>query len=167
MTSEHAQDRFEDRFQDRVDVLLVEDNAYDAALALRAFRKERPGTRLQVVRDGAEAVSFLLGDEPSGSEGQRTRGLDPNQMPRLVLLDLNLPKLNGLEVLERLRADARTKHLTIVVMTSSREERDVTRAYALGANSYVVKPLEYDKFAELVREIVGYWLDHNQAAVPR
>jgi two-component system response regulator len=88
-------------------------------------------------------------------------------MPRLVLLDLNLPKLNGLEVLARLRSDPRTKNLTIVVMTSSREERDVASAYALGANSYVVKPLEYGRFAEFAREIGAYWLDHNQPAVLR
>jgi two-component system response regulator len=126
------------------DVLLVEDNPYDSELALRAFRRESPTLTVQVARDGAEALAVLL-DE--------TRPL-----PRLLVLDLNLPKMNGIEVLTRLRATPHTSKLPVVVLTSSREDRDIARAGASGADSYIVKPLEYAQFVEVVRNLIAAWL---------
>jgi two-component system response regulator len=135
----------------RIDVLLVEDDPYDAELTLRALERNHASARIEVVRDGAEAVSLLLGD-------RGRPGLDAGQMPRLVLLDLNLPKLDGIEVLTALRADPRTQRLAVVMMTSSGEDPDIDRAYRAGANSYVVKPLQYGRFLEVVRQIGAYWM---------
>ena len=139
---------------DAVDVLLVEDNPYDIELTLRALKK-RPGRRISVVRDGAEALAFLYG---TGDYAGRQDLLPP----RVVLLDLKLPKIDGLEVLRRIKADERTRHVPVVVLTSSREERDVAACYRLGVNSYIVKPVEFAAFAEVVRDVGFYWLVVNQ-----
>ena len=134
---------------DNPDVLLVEDNPDDVELTLRALKRARVVNPVHVARDGAEALELLLG------EGGRLR-------PRVILLDLKLPRVNGLEVLERIRADERTRALPVVVLTSSREEPDIRRAYELGANSYIVKPVEFEKFVSAVGEVGLYWLVLNQ-----
>ena len=136
-------------------ILLVEDNPDDEALTLRALRKANVGNDVTVVRDGAEALDFLSG---RGTHA----GRDASVMPQVVLLDLKLPKIDGLEVLRRVRADERTKLLPVVILTSSDEEQDRMRGYALGANSYVRKPVEFSKFAEAVRQLGLYWLVLNQ-----
>ena len=127
-----------------VDILLVEDNASDAELTLRALKQRNLANQVHVCRDGAEAMDFF------------SRGEGP--VPKVVLLDLKLPKVDGLEVLRRLKQDARTKSIPIVVLTSSREEPDIERAYALGANSYIVKPVDFDAFARAVSDVGLYWL---------
>jgi two-component system response regulator len=135
-------------------VLLVEDNSSDEALALRALRKSNIGDNVVVVRDGAEALDYLHGPD---------RDLpDVRALPHLVLLDLNLPKIDGLEVLRRIRADQRTKLLPVVILTSSGEERDIVSGYALGANSYVRKPVDFVQFADAVRHLGLYWLNINE-----
>lgn len=133
------------------DVLLVEDNPADAELMQRALRRAGLANPIHLAADGAAALEFLLGD---GDSGQAAVG----PTPRVVFLDLKLPKVSGLEVLERLRTDERTRTLPIVVVTSSLEEPDVKAAYALGVNSYVVKPVEFEDFARAVTEIGLYWL---------
>jgi two-component system response regulator len=132
-------------------VLLVEDNPDHVALALRALKKCGMAWYVVVARDGVEALACLLGPGSAGSVG-------PEDLPALVLLDLKLPRIDGLEVLRRIRSDARTRLLPVVVLSSSDEERDVVVAYSLGANSYVRKPLDFDAFVEAMRQIVGYWL---------
>ena len=136
-------------------ILLVEDNPDDEALTLRALRKANVGNDVAVVRDGAEALEFLFG---TGAYAGRDTAL----LPQVVLLDLKLPKIDGLEVLRRIRADGRTKILPVVILTSSDEEQDRIRGYALGANSYVRKPVEFAQFAEAVRQLGLYWLVLNQ-----
>ena len=133
---------------ERADVLLVEDNPDDVELSLRALKKAHLVNPIRIARDGAEALDLLFGEGES-----RTPWL-----PRVVLLDLKLPRLGGLQVLERIRADARTRALPVVILTSSREEPDVRRAYELGANSYIVKPVEFEKFVAAVGEVGLYWL---------
>ncbi len=137
---------------ERADVLLVEDNPDDVELSLRALKKAHLVNPIRIARDGAEALDLLFGEGES-----RTPWL-----PRVVLLDLKLPRLGGLQVLERIRADARTRALPVVILTSSREEPDVRRAYELGANSYIVKPVEFEKFVAAVGEVGLYWLVLNQ-----
>jgi len=127
-----------------VDILLVEDNANDAELTLRALKQRNLANQVHVCRDGAEAMDFF-------SKGA-------GAVPKVVLLDLKLPKVDGLEVLRRLKGDARTKAIPIVVLTSSREEPDIERAYALGANSYIVKPVDFEAFARAVSDVGLYWL---------
>jgi two-component system, response regulator len=136
-------------------ILLVEDNPDDEALTLRALRKANVGNDVQVVRDGAEVLDFLHGTGPYA-------GRDTSALPQVVLLDLKLPKIDGLEVLRRIRADARTKILPVVILTSSDEEQDRIQGYALGANSYVRKPVEFAQFADAVRQLGLYWLVLNQ-----
>ena len=136
-------------------ILLVEDNPDDEALTLRALRKANVGNDVVVVRDGVEALDFLYG---TGAHA----GRDTSSMPQVVLLDLKLPKIDGLEVLRRIRADARTKLLPVVILTSSDEDQDRIRGYALGANSYVRKPVEFAEFAEAVRQLGLYWVVLNQ-----
>lgn len=136
-------------------ILLVEDNPDDEALTLRALRKHNIGNKVFVVRDGAEALDFLF---CTGAYADR----DPNDMPQVTLLDLKLPKVDGLEVLRRLRADIRTRLLPIVILTSSNEERDLIEGYKNGANSYVRKPVDFNEFLEAVRELGLYWLVLNQ-----
>ena len=129
---------------DGVEILLVEDNANDAELTLRALKQRNLANQVLICRDGAEAVDFL---ENSASP-----------IPKVVLLDLKLPKVDGLEVLRRLKGEARTRAIPIVVLTSSREEPDIERAYALGANSYIVKPVDFEAFARAVSDVGLYWL---------
>ena len=127
-----------------VDILLVEDNANDAELTLRALKQRNLANQVFVCRDGAEALDFFF------------TGATP--VPKVVLLDLKLPKVDGLEVLRRIKDDARTKSIPVVVLTSSREEPDIERAYTLGANSYIVKPVDFDAFARAVSDVGLYWL---------
>jgi two-component system, response regulator len=138
-------------------ILLVEDNPDDVDLTLRAFRKCRLANEIVVCGDGAEALDFIF------STGAHV-GRDPGRMPELVLLDLKLPKIDGLEVLKRLRADSRTRRLPIVVLTSSNEEKDVVSSYDLGANSFVQKPVDFTRFLEAARQLGLYWLVLNQPA---
>jgi two-component system response regulator len=136
--------------ENNADVLLVEDNPDDVELTLRALKRARVVNPVRVARDGAEAIEILFGDGPRPA------------LPRVVLLDLKLPRVNGLEVLERIRREESTRTLPVVVLTSSREEPDVRRAYELGANSYIVKPVEFEKFVAAVGEVGLYWLILNQ-----
>ena len=136
-------------------ILLVEDNRDDEALTLRALRKNRITNEVVVVRDGAEALEYLFGTG-------RYQGRDTTVMPDLVLLDLKLPKIDGLEVLRRLRASEGTRALPVVILTSSAEEQDVLKSYGLGANSYVRKPVDFDEFMEAARQLGVYWLLLNQ-----
>jgi two-component system, response regulator len=135
-------------------ILLVEDNASDEALTLRALKKNNIGNDVVVARDGAEALDYLL--------ARRSDPPDVRALPQLILLDLNLPKIDGLEVLRRIRADERTKLLPVVILTSSGEERDIVRGYGFGANGYVRKPVDFVQFAEAVRQLGLYWLIINQ-----
>ena len=137
-------------------ILLVEDNDDDVELTLRALRRNRVANRVDVVRDGAEALDYLFA---TGSYS----GRDARDTPNLVLLDLKLPKVGGLEVLERLRADPRTRRLPIVVLTSSNVESDLARSYDLGANSYIRKPVDFTQFMEAVNQLGLYWLVLNEA----
>jgi two-component system, response regulator len=136
-------------------ILLVEDNADDEALTLRALKKNNITNEVVVARDGAEALDYLFGT--GGYKGR-----DTSILPQVVLLDLKLPKIDGLEVLERIRGDKRTKLLPIVILTSSNEEQDMLRGYDLGANSYVRKPVDFAEFIEAVRNLGLYWLLLNQ-----
>jgi CheY-like chemotaxis protein len=138
-----------------VQILLVEDNPNDAELTQRALKKARVANDVHVVRDGAEALEFLFGE---GAYAGRAG----SALPRVVLLDLKLPKVDGLEVLRRVKGDERTKLIPVVVLTSSREESDLVASYHLGANSYIVKPVDSDKFFEAVHEIGLYWLLLNE-----
>src|SRR5437870_1855468 len=124
-----------------IDILLVEDNPSDAELTQRALRKSELGARLAVARDRAEALEYLLSSRPR---------------PKVIFLDLKLPKIDGIEVLRRVRADERTKSIPVVVLTSSQEERDISECYKLGVNSYVVKPVEFDKFYKTVSDLGTY-----------
>jgi two-component system response regulator len=136
-------------------ILLVEDNPNDEALTLRALKKSNILNPVVVARDGAEALDYLF------SRGEH-QGRRPLGNPEVVLLDLKLPKVDGLEVLRQLRADERTRLLPVVVLTSSVEEQDLTRGYALGANSYVRKPVDFNQFVEAVKQLGLYWLVLNQ-----
>jgi two-component system response regulator len=138
-------------------LLLVEDNASDLELTLRALKRSSIGTRVVAVRDGAAAVDYLFAQ---GTYVDR----DPKEVPQVVLLDLNLPKIGGLEVLRRIRADERTKLLPVVILTSSSETKDLADGYGSGANSYVVKPVDFTKFAEAVQQLGVYWLVLNRPA---
>ncbi len=140
-------------------ILLVEDNPDDEELTLLALRESKILNEVVVAHDGLEALAYLLGTENSGR--QRTH------MPELILLDLKLPKLDGLEVLKRLRADPRTELIRIVILTSSSEEEDMLASYRGGANSYVRKPIEFHKFAEAVKQVGMYWLLLNEAPPSR
>jgi len=137
-----------------VEILLIEDNPHDAELALRALKKHALANRVQLLQDGAEALDFIFGD----SQGKG----HINHRPKVILLDLKLPKVDGLEVLRRLKADARTKSIPVVIMTSSQEEQDIVESYRLGVNSYIVKPVDFDKFAQSVAEMGFYWLLLNK-----
>ncbi|MHB9119382.1 MAG: response regulator [Burkholderiales bacterium] len=137
-------------------ILLVEDNPDDETLTLRALKKSKILNEIVVARDGAEALDYLFG---TGAFA----GRDTSIQPQLILLDLKLPKVDGLEVLKRLRADPRTALLPVTVLTTSNEERDVVTSYQLGVNSYVRKPVDFDSFIEAVRQLGLYWLVLNTA----
>ncbi|MEP6850816.1 MAG: response regulator [Acidobacteriota bacterium] len=136
-------------------ILLVEDNPKDEALTMRALKKSNVVNKVDVVRDGVEALDYLF---CTGEYESR----DPNVMPQLVLLDLKLPKMDGLQVLQKMREDERTKLLPVVVFTSSSEQEDMLKSYNLGANSYVRKPVEFEEFSEATRQLGVYWLLLNQ-----
>jgi len=141
-------------------ILLVEDNADDVDLTLRAFERSQLLHKMVVARDGREALEYLF------AEGAFA-GRDPDLAPELVLLDLNLPKLDGLDVLRRMRADERTNRIPVVILTSSREEQDIVKSYNVGANSFVRKPVNSAEFLEAARQLGIYWLDVNvNAASP-
>ena len=140
---------------DAIDILLVEDNPADVELTLRALRKAKLANPIHVVADGAEALDYLFG---TGAHGERAGG----HHPRVVFLDLKLPKVSGLDVLRRIKSDPATKTIPVVVLSSSREEPDIRTAYALGVNSYIVKPVDFEKFVEAVAGLGLYWLLLNQ-----
>lgn len=141
---------------DIVEILLVEDNATDAELAIRALKKNNLANNLFWVKDGAEALDYLF------ATGMY-EGRDRMKIPRVVLLDLRLPKVDGLEVLRRIKDDPRTKHIPVVVLTSSKEDRDITDSYRLGVNSFISKPVEFEAFAKVVSELGMYWLLVNHS----
>ncbi len=136
-------------------ILLVEDNPDDEALTLRAFKKSNLTNDIAVARDGVEALDYLFA---TGQYSDR----DPEDLPNLILLDLKLPKIDGLEVLERIRSDERTRILPVVVLTSSKEQEDLVNSYALGANSYIRKPVDFNQFMQAVQQLGMYWLVLNQ-----
>ncbi|MEZ5072179.1 MAG: response regulator [Bacteroidales bacterium] len=138
-----------------VEILLVEDNPHDAEMTIRALRKQHLANHLEHVSDGEEALDFVFA---RGKFAHRK----PDQGPRVILLDLKLPKIGGLDVLRTLKSDPETKHLPVVVLTSSREDKDIVESYQLGVNSYIVKPVDFDKFVQAVGELGWYWLLLNQ-----
>lgn len=136
-------------------ILLVEDNPDDELLTLRALKKNHIMNEIVVARDGEEAIEYLFATG-------RYAGRDPAELPQVVLLDLKLPKLDGLEVLQRIRANKQTRLLPVVILTSSDEERDRLQSYQLGANSYICKPVDFTRFTEAIRQLGLYWLVLNQ-----
>lgn len=138
-----------------VEILLVEDNPNDVKLALHAFKKHNLANQVHVARDGAEALEFLFCTD-------RYAQRQVENMPKVILLDLKLPFVDGIEVLRRIKADPRTHRIPVVVLTSSREEPDIETCYQLGVNSYIVKPVDFDQFTEAARQIGYYWLLLNQ-----
>jgi len=138
-----------------VEILLVEDNPSDVEMTLRALKKHNLANKVHVVKDGAEALDYIFA---TGIFAERN--IDDH--PKVILLDLKLPKVDGMEVLRRIRADERTKCIPVVVLTSSQEERDIVESYKLGVNSYIVKPVDFDKFLSTVQELGLYWLLLNK-----
>lgn len=136
-------------------ILLVEDNPDDEALTLRAFRKNNMMNRIVVVRDGEQALNYLFRRAAYALR-------NPQEIPEMVLLDLKLPKIDGLEVLRQIRSDPRTRLLPVVILTSSKEEQDLIEGYSLGANSYVRKPVDFNQFLEAVKQLGLYWLVLNE-----
>jgi two-component system response regulator len=136
------------------EILLVEDNPTDLELALRIFKKHRIANRIEVARDGEEALDFLFGEGAHAGPGTI-------QIPKVILLDLKLPKIGGMDVLRRIKGDPRTRTIPIVVLTSSREEKDLLESYQLGVNSYIVKPVDFNQFNDCLRDIGMYWLLSN------
>lgn len=139
------------------EILIVEDNRHDVAMILDAFREQHISGRLQFMHNGAEAIDYFFG--PQGRlQGEGTSAI------RFILLDLKLPRVSGLEVLKRLKSDARTREIPVIVFSSSNESRDRKESYLLGANSYIVKPMDADQFSTVVADISSYWLDRNRTA---
>lgn len=145
----------EEMNNNEVEILLVEDNISDAELAIRALKKKNLANSLVHLKNGADALDFIF------AQGAYT-GRDPYKVPKFILLDLKMPKIDGLEVLGRIRADERTKNIPVVVLTSSKEDPDIHACYALGVNSYIVKPVEFENFSKAVSELGLYWLVLNQ-----
>lgn len=145
--------------QTQAKILLVEDNPRDAELTIRALKKSNLADEIMWVKDGAEALNYVFG---SASDTPPK----PAQSPKVILLDLKLPKVDGLEVLRQLKADTRAKHIPVVVLTSSREEQDIVKSYRFGVNSYIVKPVGFDNFSEAVTQLGIYWLLLNQPPEP-
>jgi two-component system, response regulator len=140
---------------EQVEILLAEDNASDAEMTLRALRSRNLANNVHWVKDGAEALDFMF---RTGAYA----GRQPATTPKLVLLDIKMPKVDGIEVLRRLKGDAATRHIPVVVMTSSNEDRDLVESYRLGVNSYIVKPVEFEAFLETVARIGLYWVLTNR-----
>jgi two-component system response regulator len=140
-----------------IEILLIEDNPDDVELTLHAFRKNRISNRMHVVRDGEEGLDFVFG---RGKYAARTTDLPP----RVILLDLKLPKVDGMEVLRKIKGDERTKSIPVVVLTSSRQEQDLLESYQLGVNSYIRKPVDFEQFTEAVQQLGMYWLLLNLPA---
>jgi two-component system response regulator len=141
-----------------IEVLLVEDNSSDAELAISSLREEMLANNLVWVKDGAAAIDFIF------AQGEYSNR-EINNQPRIILLDLKMPKVGGIEVLKKIRSDERTKSIPVVVMTSSKEEKDIINSYNLGVNSYIVKPVDFDKFTKCVKEIGLYWLVINHPPI--
>jgi two-component system response regulator len=141
-----------------VEILLVEDNPNDAELALRALKKNNLANKIHLVKDGAEALEFIFA---TGAYAGRNMG----NKPKVIFLDLKLPKVDGLEVLRKVKSDERTRSIPIVVLTSSHEERDVVESYKFGVNSYIVKPVDFDKFIHAVAELGMYWMLLNKQPI--
>jgi two-component system response regulator len=141
---------------DKFDIVLVEDNSDDAELTVRALRKTGVANSIIHLRDGAEALDFLF---CKGAWNGRNAG----DLPKLILLDLKMPKVDGIEVLRQVKSDNRTRGIPVVLLTSSNEERDIARSYQLGVNSYIVKPVEFESFIKAVSDTALYWLLHNRA----
>lgn len=139
-----------------VEILLVEDNPTDAELCIRALKKHNLANKLVWVKDGAEALDFIF------AQGAYT-GRDTNVTPKVILLDLRLPKVDGMEVLRKVKSDERTKIIPVIVLTSSKEDRDITESYKLGVNSYISKPVNFEDFSKTVVELGCYWLLMNKA----
>ena len=139
-----------------IEILMVEDNLYDEELALHALRNHNLANHIQVVHDGAEALDYVF---CTGNYAHRSI----EDAPKLILLDLKLPKVDGLEVLKRIKADPRTKSVPVVMLTSSSQERDIIESYELGVNSYIVKPVDFEQFSQAVQQIGFYWLLLNQS----
>lgn len=138
-----------------VEILIVEDNPQDAELAIRALRKHNLANRLIHLTDGELALDFIF------ARGAY-QGRDINNLPKVILLDLKMPKVTGMEVLEQVKADPRTKSIPVVILTSSAEDPDIKKSYALGANSYIVKPVEFDNFSKTIAELGMYWMAINK-----
>ena len=141
-----------------VEILLVEDNQTDAELTIRALKKRNLANKLEWVKDGAEALDFIFA---TGKYAER----NVNNTPKVILLDLRLPKVDGLEVLQKIKSDDRTKKIPVVILTSSNEDRDITESYTLGVNSYINKPVDFDHFSETVSKLGFYWLLMNKPPV--
>ncbi|HYE30527.1 MAG TPA: response regulator [Methylomirabilota bacterium] len=138
-----------------IEILLVEDNEDDIELTMLALKKNRLANTIKVLRDGEEALDYLFCRN-------QYAGRNPDQRPRVILLDIKLPKVDGLEVLREIKADTSTKCIPVVVMTSSKEQRDMVEGYQLGVNSYIQKPVDFDEFREIIRQLGFYWLVINQ-----
>lgn len=138
------------------EILLAEDTPSDAEMTIRAIRKSRVNSKIVHVSDGKEAIDFLFG------QGDFV-GRDVLRKPKVIILDLKMPKLNGIEVLERIKSDDRTKKIPVVVLTSSKEDSDIENCYSLGVNSYVVKPVAFDDYTKVVSDLGLYWVLHNQS----
>lgn len=141
-----------------VEILLVEDNSNDAELTIRALRKSKIANSIIHVKDGVSAIDFLFGKGEFSSR-------NINYKPKIILLDLKMPKVDGLDVLRKIKADELTRKIPVVVLTSSREHPDIERAYAYGANSYIVKPVDFDGFAKVITELGMYWVLLNQPPI--
>ena len=140
----------------KVDLLLVEDNINDAELAIRQLKKNNMANNLFHVKDGEEALEFIF------ATGRFSGAESDIQQPKIILLDIQMPKVSGLEVLHKIKADPRTRSIPVVILTSSKEDPDIQRCYALGANSYIVKPVNFESFAEAIKNLGFYWLLLNQ-----